>query len=234
MKKLFMLLILLVTTVFANIDEYKTDIYFGNGVWNSPESAEDSRYHLQEKIKQEIIKDDEKLAKKYGKVYLSYNWEQGAMADLLETYYQLKEAGQVNELHFFAVVYAITRGNLKFSAQATARLMESLPLAKEPEQNNVDEMIQKYYETSFSKSHRVLLVSHSQGNLFANRVYDAIKPSEYKEYFANIQVATPAEEVLAINGNYITLFGDPIINPIPGSLPVIIPFGISNYFSCTI
>ena len=71
----------------------------------------------------------------------------------------------------------------------------------------------------FKLSHKVLLVSHSQGNLFANRIYDTIEPIGYHDYFANLQVASPASKVKAIKGDYVTLFGDPIINPIPGSMP---------------
>ena len=63
-----------------------------------------------------------------------------------------------------------------------------------------------------------MLVSHSQGNLFANRIHDKITPSQYKNYFANFQVASPASEVKATKGGYVTLFGAPIINPIPGSM----------------
>ncbi|WP_024955739.1 hypothetical protein [Sulfurospirillum arcachonense] len=219
MNKIILLLLITTVSLFAQIDEYKTDIYFGNGVWNSPEAARLSRDALENRIKMDIIKGDEKLEKKYGKVYLSYNWERGAMADVLETYYQLKEAGQVNNLDFFTVIYALTGGNLILSAKATGALMVSMPFYADVEQANVDEMLEKYYDTSFSKSHRVLLISHSQGNLFANRVYNSITPKEYQEYFANIQVATPAEKVNATNNSYITLFGDPVINPIPGSLP---------------
>jgi len=79
-------------------------------------------------------------------------------------------------------------------------------------------MLKKYYNESFQYSHRVLLVSHSQGNLFANRVYDNINPSDYRNYFANVQVASPVSSVHALHGTYITGWVDPIINPIPGSM----------------
>ena len=82
----------------------------------------------------------------------------------------------------------------------------------------MDEMWEKYYNESFKLGHKVLLVSHSQGNLFANRIHDKITPSQYQNYFANFQVASPANEVKATKGGYVTLYGDPIINPIPGSM----------------
>jgi hypothetical protein len=140
------------------------------------------------------------------------------MFDVLETYYQLREAGQLDDIGFFAAMAILTgyQPELMLGAIAFQKLWESS--TKDWEQGNVDEMWQKYYRESFKLGHRVLLVSHSQGNLFANRIYDTIDPAEYKNYFANVQVASPASEVKAVKGSYVTLWGDPIINPIPGSM----------------
>lgn len=122
---------------------------------------------------------------------------------------------------FYTAIAALTveMPEITLSAIVTQKLME--PFTKEWEQGNVDEMWQKYYNESFKLGHRVLLVSHSQGNLFANRIFDTINPTEYKIYFANLQVASPANKVKADKvgkGAYVTLWGDPVINPIPGSM----------------
>ena len=209
-----------------SINEYKTDIYFGNGVWNKQfsincdedGSADCSKQELDDLIQEEIIQNDSKLQVKYGEVKLQYNWGKGYMDDVLETYYQLKEANQVNHIEFFALMVILTNGNLVLSSSITDILVSQMPYAAQIEQSNVTEMFQKYYEKSFKHSHRVLLVSHSQGNLFANRVYDTINPARYKNYFANVQVASPASSVSADMGAYTTGFIDPIINPIPGSM----------------
>ncbi len=201
------------------IDECKTDIYFGNGVWNAPEDAEKGRQKLQKEIVvSKLIQGDPKLQAKYGEVKLQYNWGQGGMLDVLETYYQLKEAGQVNDYQFFAVILILTKGNapVTLSAVTTQQLMESF--TSDWEQGNVDEMWNKYYEESFKLSHKVLLISHSQGNLFANRIHDSIVPTQYQDYFANLQIASPASEVKALKGDYVTGSVDPVINPIPGSM----------------
>jgi len=209
------------------INECKTDIYFGNGVWNKQFSrdncvkdsaAECSQRKLNKVIELEIIKGDPALQAKYGTVKLQYNWGGGYMQDVLETYYQLKNEGQVNDLEFFTVMMILTGGDVPLSTYATALLLESMPFVAEVEQSNVDTMLTKYYNESFQYSHRVLLVSHSQGNLFANRVYDSINPAGFKAYFANVQVASPASSVHASMGAYVTGWVDPIINPIPGSM----------------
>ncbi|MGK0255573.1 MAG: hypothetical protein ACI81I_000173 [Arcobacteraceae bacterium] len=49
---------------------------------------------LQKIIDKKIIQGDPKLKAKYGQIKLQYNWGQGNMLDVLETFYQLKEAGQ--------------------------------------------------------------------------------------------------------------------------------------------
>jgi len=224
--KFILALFLFSTTLYSNIDECKTDIYFGNGVWNkvfTNDCEEDSAANcsqdvLNDLVQSEIIKNDPKLQAKYGEVKLQYNWGQGTMTDILETFYQLKEAGQVDDLDFFYTVYILTGGNLSLtlSTGAYKALME--PLNRNYEEGNAYEMWEKYYHESFKLSHKVLLVSHSQGNLFANRVYEKITPTKYQAYFANLQVASPASEIKAQKGDYVTGFIDPIINPIPGSM----------------
>lgn len=224
-KLLIVLLTLFVTLSAQNINECKTDIYFGNGVWNSKDQAKDSIIELQYIINKEIIKDDPKLKAKYGGVKLQYNWSYGEMIDLLETFYQLKEAGQIGEKTFFTLVDElmakqvsdITNENLQSIREQLVNLIENT------EEDEVDKMLVKYYKESLKYGHRVLLVSHSQGNMFANRVYEKINPTEYKNYFANLQIASPAAEIKSDKGAYVTLStdltsADPVINFIPGSM----------------
>jgi len=112
-----MILIAVSTIVSANpfpnlpavtINECKIDIYFGNGVWNSPEGAEDGRKKLDKKIKKFIIKDNSKHQVKYGEINLQYNWGRGGVNDLLETYYQLKEAGQLGNIGYYEAIASLT------------------------------------------------------------------------------------------------------------------------------
>jgi len=87
MKKILWILGLIVSlsiSAFAlPIDECKTDIYYGNGVWNTKPQAEISRKELEIRIiKPEIIKDNSALQAKYGTVKLQYNWGEGYMQDV--------------------------------------------------------------------------------------------------------------------------------------------------------
>ena len=78
-------------------------------------------------------------------------------------------------------------------------------------------MFTLYQNESFSKKHNVLLVAHSQGNLFGNKMYTLMSVAQKKK-FRMISVGTPADHV-AGDGPYITLYGDFVIRPIPNSLP---------------
>ena len=180
MKKFIIILIIVSSSLYAvtdptksstTVDESKVDIYFGNGVWNDPEGAEKGREALDIKIQEIIIRNNPTLQSKYGNVKLQYNWGLGEVPDILETYYQLREAGQINNLEFFLLLSKLTYGIPVVSQAVTAALMASLSDIGEVEQANVDKMLTDYYLESFQWSHRVLLVSHSQGNMFANRIY---------------------------------------------------------------
>ena len=73
-----------------------------------------------------------------------------------------------------------------------------------------------YQQYSFDKGHRVLLVSHSQGNLWGNDIVKLLKPWQ-KKYFRNVAVAVPASK-LESEGRYTTLSCDLVIAGIPGHL----------------
>ncbi len=225
MKRIFFIIPLI--CIFYNflyatkIDESKVDIYFGNGVWNTEDVAKINRDELQKVINKSIIKGDPKLKKKYGKVKLAYNWKKGKMEDLLETFYQLKENGQISEWLFFTLVDELIA---KVTSDLTNTALEKMRqkivgMITSDEESNTQEMIEKYNKESIKLGHRALLISHSQGNLFANRIYEQISPLGYQKYFANLQIASPANEVKAKKGDYVTGYIDPIINPIPGSMP---------------
>ena len=77
-------------------------------------------------------------------------------------------------------------------------------------------MYEQYQAESFSQKHNVLLVSHSQGNLFANKIYALLEGDE-RERFKNVAIATPAGAV-ASGGMYTTNYNDFIINGVLGSL----------------
>jgi len=73
-------------------------------------------------------------------------------------------------------------------------------------ESDVDAMFTLYQTSSFSKRHNVLLVAHSQGNLFGNKMYTLMNEAEKKK-FRMISVGTPADHVMKPNQTepYVTL-----------------------------
>jgi hypothetical protein len=189
----------------GDINECKTDIWFGNGVWNDRNDAEENRDELEILVLDAIYQDNQNKMYQKHDFKLAYNWGQGAMTDVLETYYQLKQMGQVSDSTGFFTLLALFHGDL-LDATAAAALYEVYePMIQDWEAGNVEQMWRDYYYPhSFKLGHRVLLVSHSQGNLFAHRIYEKMSPNEYKNYFRNLAVATPAGSVPGEGGVHVT------------------------------
>ena len=128
MKNILIFMAISISVSFSayaeNINECKTDIYYGNGVWNEYEDADNSRSELESLVKDEIINSNTLLQAKYEKTKLAYNWGQGSMLDVLETYYQLREAGQLDGIGFFAAIAILTgyQPELTLGAIATQQL----------------------------------------------------------------------------------------------------------------
>ena len=116
MYKVLLIQIVVAISVNANaitVNEKKVDIWFGNGVWNTRSQARESLVYLEEEIiKPYITQGDNKLEEKYLPLYLAYNQNETAFLDLIETFYQMKNAGQISEVLFFATVDKLLAENI--------------------------------------------------------------------------------------------------------------------------
>ena len=87
MKKLLLLLIVLSSFAFPTIiDEYKTDVYFGNGILTEDEDAEINAGILEDAI---IEKLGSLKSFNIGKVDYAYNRTVSKGWDLFESFYQV-------------------------------------------------------------------------------------------------------------------------------------------------
>ncbi|MDD2789633.1 MAG: hypothetical protein PHU40_03085 [Sulfurimonas sp.] len=215
MKKIIILLTLTLT-LFAS-DACKLDIYFGNGVWNTRPQAEASKLKLK-KFMRDHNPDRFPIAEE-GTTYsfkLAYNkgdnWD---VDDLLETFWQLHESGQIGDFYFGFITRIMDAANVLTLEEGNYRSRMAAIAAQAFA--NTQEILQLYRNESFSNNNNVLLVAHSQGNLFANDVYGLLTDDE-KKRFQVVGVGVPADHVVTGN-NYVTFTFDPIIQPIPNSLP---------------
>lgn len=106
MKKIVLFLIFGLISLYAK--PCMTDIYFGNGVWNTEKEAIYSKNALRNfmlfdaNTPLDIQKEGETYNFKH-----AYNPSRGTVDDLIETFYQLKESGQITDGYFLAVYSAL-------------------------------------------------------------------------------------------------------------------------------
>ena len=211
MKKL-LFTVLFNFTLFANTNTCMLDIYFGNGVWNSYKEAEASKNELrtfmQNHNPSRFAIEDEDLTYSLKN---AYNHTYGTSIDLIETHWQLYESGQISEGYFSFVAHVLD------GSVTQEKFLKDLREIIAQSDADTSNMYAKYQAESFNLKHNVLLVSHSQGNLFANKIFAQLSNSE-KQHFQNVAIATPASRVFS-GGPYVTLNQDAVVGAIPGSLP---------------
>jgi len=213
-QKILILLLLGMVSVFGK--PCMTDIYFGNGVWNPD----------QDKIRNEQLKGlkglmegnnptifNKQNEKNLYQWKVAYNPSYGHIDDVIETFWQLKESGQISEGFFGAVYAALT---WEESTEFYNKLTEIIQKYNQ----DVTTMYTIYKNASFNQKHNVLLVAHSQGNLWGNKMYTLLT-DEQKKKFRMVSVGTPANHVMKPNQTspYVTLYGDLVIRSVPNSLP---------------
>ena len=174
MKKLLLLFLVWVYPVvgFSVIDECKTDIYYANGILAEEEDVRLNTLDLLSPIiESNIYGAEEEMKKHIGEVGYSYNQTSGNMPqDGWETYMQ------------------------KFGLQGFIDWWLALKGYITTHLEDVEEHIKKY-SNRIKLGHKVLVVAHSQGNLFTNEIYKALgKRSEnawMQDYFGAVSVASP-------------------------------------------
>ena len=167
---MFLLLIFLNSFIFSAIDESKIDVYFGNGILTKEGDAEDNAKLLENSIKQKFGLDY--YYKHIGKVDYAYNHTWDRSHDMLEAYIQLdREAPDFfDKLRTFWGRFFSNNAIDKIDDEIAAAKVDEA-LVKAVEAADIERQLKKY-QSSIDSGHRVLIVAHSQGALFANRAYN--------------------------------------------------------------
>ncbi|UXY15499.1 hypothetical protein N8I74_00340 [Chitiniphilus purpureus] len=180
-----------------------------NGINTSRADAEESQRMLKVILEEKLghpVKSD-----------LAYNQTHGFFADIAQTFYQLNQQNpdEAPEKIAQALLYGEAPAGLEprlaeaaqryYRAQYERAMLAQLTLDEESE-------ILRDIRQATSNDDKVLLVPHSQGNLFANRVYalltqNGVPDSGQVRIFG---VASPADRVLG-NGSYLTSSKDLVI-----------------------
>jgi hypothetical protein len=160
MKRIFLLLTIFITFAFGIIDEYKTDVYFGNGILTTDDDARSNAMDvLEPAIRKEIYANNEdEMYKHIGKVDYAYNRTDGQIVDLLESLVQKVDGTGLESVH---------------KAAQIAYLLVGLSTQKA---HDTDLKLQvEQYKNSIEQGHKVLVIAHSQimaqpSNIYQNHL----------------------------------------------------------------
>ncbi|MBM5571605.1 MULTISPECIES: hypothetical protein [Deefgea] len=183
-------------------------IFHINGITTERDSAIESANQLKQLTKE---KNGDAI-----ETNLAYNHTNGFFADIQQTFYQLKmqDPNTQDEKIAEALLGSIPPDmNMQVAEAAKKYYLEKQELAALA-QLTIDEQseIIQDIKSNIQAGVKVLLVPHSQGNLFANSTYtrltsnEGVKPEDIKIF----GVASPADRVLG-NGAYLTSKSDVVI-----------------------
>lgn len=145
---------------------------------------------------------------------LSYNQTHG-LFDLIEALHQISPGSTSTLLR---IVFGLISPPSPSEAAILSRIAET---AAEAVQTQKLQRLVEIYRRELIEGRKVVLVAHSQGNLYANRAYDQLQ-QEYGSSVGIVSVATPDSRV-AGGGPWFTLTGDRVIRYLRLAFPSILP-----------
>jgi hypothetical protein len=183
-------------------------VYFGNGMLSTHDDASLGMAVLATELNK-VVKGT--ALEKNISYEIAHNPSISFVDDLLESAMQDMGLNDVQFWEFISgvvpwpqpVADALSEGSARYNASVIA----SNPASKEHV---------RLFNADLREGKKVVVVAHSQGNLFANIAYRGVD-SEFKAAFGVVAVATPSDHV-AGGGNYTTLDEDYIIDAVPGAL----------------
>ncbi len=191
MKKIILFLMFIISFGFSAIDECKTDVYYANGILTTRYQAKkNAEKILEPALRNDIYSNDEdEMYKHIGEVGYSYNQTNGMILDGLETYMQKLDM----QLYFDG--WEASKGYIT---------------------SHFEDYQEHYtrYVSRIKEGHKVLVVAHSQGNLFTNEIYKRLgsqsKDGWLQEYFGVVSVASPMNADISEDTERITWDNDPV------------------------
>lgn len=206
-----------------------TAIIYVNGVDNQEEDAANSIFEVEKLNLKTQLDKKSKVSYTY-----SYNDSHGAQLDFIEaTAQKLRELTGVSRDDSYYYVSAFINGGMGLLPPAIRFYLSYANL--DPSNINFSELVT--YETEdtnelknlmldelATKKKKLIVISHSQGNLFINSAFEELSNQfnnafiEYEKVLGNLQVASPADSILIQKSEHITNDVDAILST-PSSLP---------------
>jgi hypothetical protein len=197
----------------------QTTIVFGNGILNTPDDAQFSLDSvLTPAVLQTLGTSVDPSCIEFALAYdsLFYNSNNQAVVDIENFFPQIADALAQRGIDFaanFWKYWTLSEPPPAWFQNFQQEVILSATSVFQP-----DLLTQEsFYNSEIGMGHNIIVVAHSQGNLYANQAYSVVTSLGGASLFHIVSVATPATNVAGM-GPYFTLHGD-IITLVPGSLP---------------
>jgi len=157
----------------------------------------------------------------------AYNHSEGIAADILESAVQRLPKSYLDALHVSNVYAAYSHFlNGKLIQSISSSIINSIIEKKleiysnfaknyysEPSYNDSIDLIRSKYKEAFDNGERIFALSHSQGSLFVNDVYNLLpEDTNKKKYFTAFQIASVLNSEMNTRFGYATNPRDMIVN----------------------
>jgi hypothetical protein len=201
-----------------------TTIFFANGINTTPKDAKKAKDALEAKFNQYLATLSPPMQLGCLQFDFVYNQTQGIALDIYESYRQLSRDEPTN-FWLIGAQLLISSTPLLY-AQAFLDAASVIDPNVYLDQPDLNMTLQKYRAELFSAGHKVVVVSHSQGNLYANEAFKELynppngqTPLTTKS-FGIVAVATPANFVAgyAAGQELYTTNTEDIIQRVPQAL----------------
>ena len=208
--------------VRASYCDQQTHVFFGNGMFNEQNLAASGLRKLRRNLIESGYLQDEKW-----KFELSYNHDEQAYS-LLEAFRQRMGDQTASYWRWLS--------NLELAPEWFRSATKSVASGFDLIEAVVDEDLRRHvqrYEGLLMAGNRVLVVAHSQGNLYANSAHTRLAGKGLPmDAFGIVSVANPASRV-AGDGPYFTLLNDLMIYGVSLVFPDTLPGNIENTIDYT-
>src|SRR5262249_6413226 len=177
-----------------------SEVVYGNGVLTTFDEAVDNLNGLSLRLRQSMP-DSEFSALKFD---IAYNKTGGFLQDLLESVIQDLETD-------FTEFWRIMAG-LDFMPDSFVAAAQRIAVEADSAAVVINTDLQRhiaFYQAKILEGKKVVLVSHSQGNFFANQAFPLLTASQ-KLSFGIVSVANP-DSFVADGGLYTTLLEDLVV-----------------------
>ena len=163
MKKIVLLFLFFINFIYAiTIDEYKVDLYYANGIMmQDTEGQAQFKWNIRVK---KLLRSTPELFNRIGKTDVAYNISKGMAEDLFESFIQKTklEPGLDTTWYVFKTII----GKIPYVGTSSAVLLNSAEYATEIIHDGTLNTQKANYKESIEAGHGVVVVAHSQGNLF--------------------------------------------------------------------